>query len=71
MAAWTSLKTIASSTACETACTTDMNVYDAAALSAVVGLSIDSTAKRSRAVDFPDFTRGKWRTNPRLAITAD
>ena len=48
-----------------------MNVYDAAALSAVVGLSVDSTAKKSRAVDFPDFTRGKWRTNPRLTISAD
>lgn len=51
--------------------TTDMNVYDAAALSAVVGLSVDSTARRSRAVDFPDFTRGKWRTNPRLVISAE
>ncbi|MDP2319334.1 MAG: Gfo/Idh/MocA family oxidoreductase [Acidobacteriota bacterium] len=51
--------------------TTDMNVYDAAALSAVVGLSVDSTARRSRAVDFPDFTRGKWRTNPKLVIAAD
>ena len=50
---------------------TDMNVYDAASLSAVVGLSVDSTAKRSRSVDFPDFTRGRWRTNPRLAISAD
>ena len=51
--------------------TTDMNVYDAAALSAVVGLSVDSTAKKSRAVDFPDFTRGRWRTNPKLVISAD
>ncbi len=50
---------------------TDMNVYDAVALSAVVGLSVDSTAKRSRTVDFPDFTRGRWRTNPRLEISAD
>jgi len=50
---------------------TDMNVYDAASLSAVVGLSVDSTAKRSRTVDFPDFTRGRWRTNPRLVISAD
>lgn len=50
---------------------TDMNVYDAAALSAVVGLSVDSTAKRSRTVDFPDFTRGRWRTNPKLVISAD
>ena len=49
---------------------TDMNVYDAAALSAVVDLSVQSTARRSRAVDFPDFTRGRWRTNPKLQIDA-
>jgi hypothetical protein len=47
---------------------TDMNVYDAAALSAVVDLSVQSTARRSRAVDFPDFTRGRWRANPKLQI---
>jgi hypothetical protein len=47
---------------------TDMNVYDAAALSAVVELSVQSTAKRARAVDVPDFTRGRWRTNPKLDI---
>jgi predicted dehydrogenase len=47
---------------------TDMNVYDAAALSAVVELSVRSTAKQSAAVNFPDFTRGAWRSNPRLEI---
>jgi hypothetical protein len=47
---------------------TDMNVYDAAALSAVVELSVQSTANKSRAVDFPDFTRGRWRTTPKLGI---
>ncbi len=47
---------------------TDMNVYDAAALSAVVELSVQSTARKSRAVEFPDFTRGKWRTLPKLDI---
>ncbi len=47
---------------------TDMNVYDAAALSAVVELSVQSNAKRARTVDFPDFTRGRWRTNPKLGI---
>src|SRR4029079_5012112 len=47
---------------------TDMNVYDAAALSAVVGLSVQSVAKRSAAVDFPDFTRGRWKTTPPLNI---
>ena len=49
---------------------TDMNVYDAAALSAVVELSMQSATRRSRGVDFPDFTRGRWRTNPKLQIEA-
>lgn len=43
---------------------TDMTVYDAAALSAVTALSEWSVANRSRPVDFPDFTRGRWRTTP-------
>ena len=47
---------------------TDMNVYDAAALSAVVGLSAESVAKRSAPMDFPDFTRGRWKTTSPLAI---
>jgi hypothetical protein len=41
-----------------------MNVYDAASLSAIVELSASSTARRSRPVDVPDFTRNRWRTNP-------
>ena len=41
---------------------TDFNVYDAAAISAVVGLSVQSVAKKSAAVEFPDFTRGGWKT---------
>jgi hypothetical protein len=45
-----------------------MNVYDAAALSAVVHLSRQSNAKRSAAVDFPDFTKGRWQTTPPLAV---
>jgi len=40
----------------------DMDVYDAAALSAVTELSERSIANKSRTMDFPDFTRGKWRT---------
>jgi hypothetical protein len=47
---------------------TDMNVYDAAAISAVVGLSTQSVAKRSAPMDFPDFTRGTWKTTTPLAI---
>jgi len=47
---------------------TDMDVYDAAALSAVVHLSVESVSRKSAAVDFPDFTRGRWKTTPPLAI---
>jgi hypothetical protein len=47
---------------------TDMNVYDAAALSAVTQLSEWSVADKSRPMDFPDFTRGRWETNPPLGI---
>jgi hypothetical protein len=47
---------------------TDMNVYDAASLSAVVQLSTQSVGKRAASVDFPDFTRGRWKTMPPLGI---
>jgi len=47
---------------------TDQNVYDAAAWSAVSELSERSVAKKSRPVDFPDFTRGRWKTLPPLGI---
>jgi predicted dehydrogenase len=46
----------------------DMDVYDAAALSAVIELSERSIANRSKSVDFPDFTRGKWRSRPPFGI---
>lgn len=41
---------------------TDMDVYDAAALSAVSALSERSVASGSRPVECPDFTRGQWKT---------
>lgn len=41
---------------------TDMNVYDAAALSAVCELSEKSVAEGSVPIEFPDFTRGQWRS---------
>jgi len=47
---------------------TDMNVYDAAALSAVVHLSVQSVGKKSAPIDFPDFTRGRWKTTAPLEI---
>lgn len=39
-------------------------IADAATWSVVAPLSEASLAGRSRAVDFPDFTRGKWKTAP-------
>lgn len=46
----------------------DMDVYDAASWSAVAELSERSATHKSRAVDFPDFTRSLWKTNPALGI---
>jgi hypothetical protein len=43
---------------------TDMTVYDAAGLAAVVHLTERSNAKRSAPMDFPDFTKGRWKTTP-------
>jgi hypothetical protein len=47
---------------------TDMNVYDAAALSAVIDLSVKSVGKKSAPFDFPDFTRGRWQHTAPWAI---
>jgi predicted dehydrogenase len=41
---------------------TDMDVYDAAVLSSVSELSERSVSDRSRPKDFPDFTRGTYKT---------
>jgi predicted dehydrogenase len=48
----------------------DMDVYDAAAWSAVSALSEKSIAGKSVSVDFPDFTRGAWKNRPPLRITS-
>ena len=40
----------------------DINVYDAAAWSAPAPLSEQSVAGGSMPVEFPDFTRGRWKT---------
>ncbi|MEE9127760.1 MAG: Gfo/Idh/MocA family oxidoreductase [Planctomycetota bacterium] len=47
---------------------TDMNVYDAASWSVIVGLTERSVANRSKPVDIPDFTRGRWQTTKPLGI---
>ncbi|MFQ5630500.1 MAG: Gfo/Idh/MocA family protein [bacterium] len=46
----------------------DMNVYDAAAISAVCELTERSVANGSQPVVFPDFTRSMWQKYPKLGI---
>ena len=46
----------------------DYDGSDAATWSAVSALSEKSVADRSRPMDFPDFTKGKWKTNPPVKI---
>jgi predicted dehydrogenase len=46
----------------------DMDVYDAATWSCITPLSETSVAKRSSPIDFPDFTRGRWKSTPPLGI---
>ncbi len=47
---------------------TPLTVYDAAAWSVVAPLSEKSVANDSERVDFPDFTRGKWKTTPKFEM---
>jgi hypothetical protein len=46
----------------------DMDVYDAAALSVPVELTERSVRNRSLPVDFPDFTRGRWKNRLPIPI---
>ena len=46
----------------------DMDVYDAASWSVISALSEWSVAHRGKPVDFPDFTGGRWKSNPRIFI---
>ncbi len=46
----------------------DMDVYDAAAWSCITELSEKSVADRSRPMDFPDFTSGRWKTTKPIGI---
>lgn len=46
----------------------DIDVYDAAAWSAVAALSMKSIAGGNIPVEFPDFTRGKWKNREPLGI---
>ncbi len=46
----------------------DQNVYDAVTWSVISPLTEKSVAAKSRPVDFPDFTRGKWKSTPPISF---
>ena len=48
--------------------TPDSVVYDAAAWSSIIGISVRSVASGSMPVAIPDFTRGLWRTLKPIGI---
>lgn len=48
-----------------------IDVYDAAAWSAISPLSEQSIAKGSAPIQIPDFTRGKWKTNKSIFALND
>ncbi len=49
----------------------DQDVYDAAAWSAIIPLSIQSSAQNSRQLNFPDFTKGHWKSNTPVNLSLD
>ena len=49
----------------------DMDVYDAAAWSVISWLTEKSVANKSRPADFPDFTRGMYKTREPLGIVEE
>ena len=54
--------------ALQTGTETDMDVYDAAAISCIAEVSEKSVANKSAPVDIPDFTRGMWKTREPFGI---
>jgi predicted dehydrogenase len=47
------------------------DVYDSVTSSAVSPLTEMSVANRSQSVEFPDFTRGKWKTRPSFNLGSE
>jgi hypothetical protein len=49
-----------------------IDVYDAVSMSAICPLSEESISRGSRPMDFPDFTRGKWKkTQPIFGLNSE
>ncbi len=49
--------------------TLPLDIYDSVTMSVIVGLSGESISKGSVPIEFPDFTKGKWKTRaPHFAV---
>jgi hypothetical protein len=46
----------------------DWDVYDSVTSSAISPLTEASVANKCKAVDFPDFTKGKWKSRPSITL---
>ncbi len=46
----------------------DWDVYDSVTSGTISALTEASVANKGKAVDFPDFTKGKWKTNPKITL---
>jgi hypothetical protein len=46
----------------------DWDVYDSVTSAAISPVSEASVAGKSKPVDFPDFTKGKWKTRQPLTF---
>ena len=47
----------------------DWDVYDSVTSSAISPVTEASVAGRGKAIDFPDFTKGMWKTRPPITLT--
>jgi hypothetical protein len=46
----------------------DWDVYDSVTSSAISPVTEASVANKGKPIDFPDFTKGKWKTNPKITL---
>jgi predicted dehydrogenase len=44
------------------------DVYDSVTSAAISPTSCESVANKSKPVDFPDFTKGKWKNSPQIPV---
>lgn len=47
----------------------DWDIYDSITSSAISAVTEESVAKNGQPVDFPDFTKGKWKDRPKLTFS--